>query len=845
MATVYLAEDLKHHRKVAVKVMRPELSATLGTDRFVREVEIAAQLNHPNILPMFDSGEAGGLLYYVMPYVEGETLQARLRRDGPLSVDDALTLTREICEALAYAHERGIVHRDMKPANILLNAGHALVADFGIARAVGGGGEALTRTGIAIGTPHYMSPEQASGDPGVDARTDIYAVGCILYEMLVGEPPFNGPSAQAIISRSMTETPRALTQSRPGLSPRLNALVFRAIAKGPADRYPTAQAMADAIRGFQTSGESGAVASAPAGLASILSWRKAIGAGLAALVVWAVIATVMAVKGPKSASKDGVRLAVMPFENRGEPGDAYFADGIADEVRGKLTSLAGFRVTARASSDQYRKTDKSLKQIGSELGVDYILTATVRWLHSANGKGRVQVTPELINTGNGDASWQQSFDADVTDVFQVQSEIASKVAVALGVALGKSDEQALKDRPTNNVAAYDLFLRGRAIPSPDPVSLKQRIGYMEQAVALDPKFTVAWADLTVSLANLYNNGTPDPEVARRSKEAAERAVALGPNSGAAHRAMATYLRTVRRDYARAEEEMTLALNAAPNDPTVLLAGASSAASRGSWGEATTYTEKARRLDPRNPAGAGMALELFLRARQLDQALAAGAEALALSPGAVNTIERMAMVYLAKGDLEGARGVISKAPATVARPALLAYFATYYDLYWVLTREDQDLMLRLPHSAFFDDPGAWSSVFMETYWLRGDKVKARAYADTAHAAFLEQLKAAPDNGQIQLLDGLALAYLGRKAEAIAAAERATTTLAISTDGVNGPYFQHQLARVYMLLGENDKAIDTIELLLRVPYVLTPAWLRIDPTFDPLRGNPRFEKLVAGK
>ena len=251
MATVYLAEDVKHKRKVAVKVMRPELAETLGTERFLREVEIAAQLSHPSILPVFDSGSTNGVLWYVMPFVEGESLPAWIRRERQLGVADAVRLAREVAEALAYAHARGIVHRDIKPANILLHSGRALVADFGIARATGGDGATLTKTGLAIGTPQYMSPEQSSGDRDVDGRADVYALGCVLYEMIAGEPPFTGPTMQAVVARSLTERPRPLTATREGLPSKLNAVVDRALAKSPADRYPSATAMAGALAGVE------------------------------------------------------------------------------------------------------------------------------------------------------------------------------------------------------------------------------------------------------------------------------------------------------------------------------------------------------------------------------------------------------------------------------------------------------------------------------------------------------------------------------------------------------------------------------------------------------------------
>src|SRR5574338_804995 len=252
MATVYLAEDLKHKRPVAVKVMRPELAATLGTDRFLREVEIAAQLNHPNILPMYDSGEAQGILYYVMPFVDGESLAARLNREGELPVPVALRIGREVAEALAYAHRHGIIHRDIKPANILLHEGHALVADFGIARALDAEGEAITKTGLAIGTPQYMSPEQSTGDKTVDARTDIYALGAVIYEMLTGEPPFTGRSPQAVVARSLTERPRPLAATREGLPPGLEDAVSKALSRSAADRFPTATALAESLASAET-----------------------------------------------------------------------------------------------------------------------------------------------------------------------------------------------------------------------------------------------------------------------------------------------------------------------------------------------------------------------------------------------------------------------------------------------------------------------------------------------------------------------------------------------------------------------------------------------------------------
>ena len=912
MATVYLAEDVKHRRKVAVKVMRPELAQTLGADRFLREVEIAAQLSHPHILPVYDSGQADGLLYYVMPYVEGESLQERMQRESQLPVEDALRIAREVAEALAYAHERNIIHRDIKPANIMLSRGHALVADFGIARAMGSGAS-ITQTGLAVGTPQYMSPEQASGSAGVDGRADVYALGCVLYEMLAGEAPFTGPTPQAIITRSLTENPRSLTVSRVGLPPTLDGIVIRALAKSPADRFQSPGALADALtRATDFSTGSRAIPEATSGLspkivwglfgfasavtlgvfyglvnrwglpvwvlwlaiallavgAGVLlvtgrvegrrrngvaipgllqrfTWKNAILGGALALGAWAVVVTGLVMSAPGGAGSGGtLRLAVLPFENRGTAEDAYFVDGIADQVRGKLTGLGGFQVTARTSSDQYRQTTKSPQTIGKELGVDYLLGATVVWAKTGDGKGRVQVSPELIDVRTGASKWQQSFDASVTDVFQVQGSIATQVAGALGVALGGQEQQQLAERPTDNLAAYDLYLKGQALTGNDPATRRQAAGFYDQAVALDSSFTLAWAGLSTALSGLYFNGTPDPGVGSRARLAAERALALDPKSAAGHAALARYYLLVAKSPVQANEQMTQALVITPNDPDLLSAAGATERSLGQWDAAVQHLQLARRLDPRSARVAGELHRTLVTLRRYPEAIAAGNDAIALAPASLNVVETQMMAYLGQGDLPGARAVVVAVPATVAQPALVAYLALYNDLYWVLNDAEQQLLLRLPVSAFFDDPAAMGSVKMQTWWMRGDKAKARAYADTARAAFEEQLRAAPDDPQLHALYGLALAYMGKKAEAIAAGEKSLALMPISKDAANGAYDQHQLARIYILVGEPEKALDQIDPLLKMPYLLSPGWLRIDPAFAPLKGNPRFERMLAG-
>jgi len=916
MATVYLAHDLKHRRNVAVKVMHPDMAATLGAERFLREVEIAAQLSHPHILPVYDSGNAGGVLYYVMPYVEGESLQDRLQRETELPIEDAVRIAREVAEALAYAHARNIIHRDIKPANIMMSAGHALVADFGIARAVGAGGAAITKTGLAVGTPQYMSPEQASGSPNVDARADIFALGCVLYEMVAGEPPFTGPTPQAIVMRSMTEAPRPLTTTREGLSSALDVVVSRALAKSPADRWQTAQQFADALgRAMDTLRSGERVAAAPPaegpspakvwglfafasiitlgvfyglvsrwglpvwvlylaivllligaivltvtgrvearrragaatpGLARLFTWGNATLGGVLALGTWALVVTALIIKGPGGSAPTGgaTRLAVLPFENRGAREDAYIVDGITDQVRGKLMNLGGFQITARTSSDQYRGSTKPPQEIGKELGVDYLLTSTVTWIKAGAGNGRLQVVPELINVKTGAATWQQSFDGDVTDVFQVQGTIATQVAGALGVALGTREQEQLAERPTKNLAAYDLYLKGKALTGNDPATLRQAAGFYEQAVALDSTFTEAWALLSAALSNIYFNSTPDPAVGGRARIAADRARALQPDGSLVHYAMSRYQYLVANDVASAATESDLALRIAPNDVTNLRLSATLESALGRWPDALNHLEKARQLDPRS-VRVGITLQSTLAVlHRYAEALELGNEMLALAPGDLQLIEGQAISYLMQGNLAGARAVIRAAPPTLAETALVAYFANYQDLYWVLDDEQQQLVLRLTPSAFDGDRAVWADVMMQTWWLRGDKVRAKAFADSALAELSEQLKKSPNDPQRHLFSGLSLAYLGRKADAMREGERGAALAPLSKDQSNGAYGQHQLVRIYLLVGENEKALDMLEPLVKIPYLLTPGYLRIDPSFAPLKGNPRFERLLKG-
>jgi serine/threonine-protein kinase len=860
MATVFLARDVKHDRPVALKVLHPELAASLGPDRFLREIKLAARLQHPHILTVHDSGETGGRLWFTMPFVEGESLRDRLRRERQLPVEDALRIAREAAQALQYAHGHGVVHRDIKPENLLLtDDGNTLVADFGIARGLEAGGgtdEKLTDTGLVVGTPAYMSPEQAAGDRTLDARSDIYSLGSVLYEMLAGEPPFTGPTMQAMIVKRLTEPPPSVRGPRPTVPEAVDLAIRKALAPLAADRFGTAAQFAAALQ----SGATGAVtierpginaapgtAVTPATGAVPGNGRRRFPLAAAALLVGLLVGggALFAWRHghPEASAGEGNerRIAVLPFQNLGDSTDAYFADGMTDAVRGKLTALPTMRVIGSNSSGQYKGTTKTPQQIGRELGVDYLLVGKVRWAKAKDGTSRVQVSPELIDVTTADAKWQQPFDASLTDVFQVQTDIAGRVAEALDVAIGSPQQKALEDRPTRNLAAYDAYLKGQAQDAfgAAPAHVREGARYFEQAVALDSGFVLAWVRLSLNNSQLYSNATPTPAILERARFAAERAMALDPHTPEPYWALGNYYRSAGTP-ARAIETYLKGLALAPNNVDLLRNVGFTEQALGEWEKSVEHLRQAQSLDPRSASTLSVLSNSLLLLRRYDDAMQTVDAALALQPSNLVFVETKAMIHLGRGDLPAARGALAQPPADVDLPAFVAYVATYWDLYWALNDDQRALLKRLTPASFDGDAGSWGLVMAGVYNIEKDGRRAAAYGDSARIALEQQLYAAPNDPQLHALLGVALAYAGRKEAAVREGERAVA--ADSSQSENAQYFRHQLARVRILNGEQEKALDLLEQLLKQPYFLSPGWLKVDPTFDPLRNNPRFKRLV---
>src|SRR5690349_15656176 len=495
MATVYLAEERKHGRQVAVKILRPELLATIGVERFQREIAFAARLSHPHLVPLIDSGEVDGMLYYVSAYIPGGSLRDRLKREGRLAVREALRIAREIGDALDFAHRAGVVHRDVKPENILFADGHALLTDFGIARASSPSDphHAVTGAGIVVGTPEYMSPEQAAGEPALDARTDVYSLGCVLFEMLSGEPPHRGPNARATMAKQITEVARLIRSLRPEVDPSVDDALAKALSADPALRFATIEEFTGALR---------APASSRAHRLPTLTRS----------------------------------IAVLPFVNASpDPDNEYLSDGLTDELIDALAKVGGIRVASRTSVFAFKGKLQDIRSIGTLLGASVVLEGTVR--RAAN---RLRVTAQLTSTDDGRLLWSQRYDRRLDDVFAIQDESARTIVDTLRATWFADLGAAPVRHYTDNVRAYGLYLKGcYEWNRRNQEGVAAGIKYFEQAIAEDPTYALAYSGLADSYALFVDyRSVPVDEGFAHAKKYALRAIELDDSLAEAHASLA-------------------------------------------------------------------------------------------------------------------------------------------------------------------------------------------------------------------------------------------------------------------------------------------------------------------
>ncbi len=649
MATVYLAHDLRHDRQVALKVLRPELAAAIGADRFLAEIRTTANLQHPHILPLFDSGAAAGLLFYVMPYVEGESLRARIARETQLSVDAALEIAAEVAGALEAAHTKGVVHRDIKPENIMLTGGHALVADFGIAKAVDVAGDRrLTETGLVIGTPAYMSPEQASGERTVDSRSDVYALGCVLYEMLAGEPPFTGPTAQAVIAKRFSGDVPSVRRGRPGVAETIDRMISKALAPVPSDRWQSAEAFRRAI--IEERSSASAPPPGPTKVAPRARRPMLLGSVLALIAVLGIWSAFHFSRASQPAAAIARTIAVLPLVNvGGDSTQEFFADGMTDELTSTLGKIPGLRVAARSSAFVFKGQSADARDVGARLHVASVLEGSVRRAGS-----QIRVSAQLINAADGLALWSETYERAVANTFEIQDDIAKAVAAALRLTLGAAARRAVGDA-TVSVEAHDLYLQGRyAFNTGTEAGLRKSLRLYEQALSVDSTYAPAWLGIAVTWSYLADDVVAPREGYPIAKAAALKAIALDPDLAEAHAIHGAILAGYDWDRAASAREVSRALELNPSSADAWhYSGISLPITPAGTDSAVVMLRHAAMLDPLSAGIVGdISLALVLGKRYAEAATVAR-EAIQLDSTAAPAYECLGMSLRALGRPEEA------------------------------------------------------------------------------------------------------------------------------------------------------------------------------------------------
>jgi serine/threonine protein kinase/tetratricopeptide (TPR) repeat protein len=847
MGEVYLAEDSKLNRQVALKFLPTQLASDEQFKmRFKREAQAAATLNHPNIITVYEVSEHENRPYIAMEYVEGESLKDLIARKE-LSIGEVLDVALQISDGLSAAHQAGIVHRDIKPQNILMGKdGRVKICDFGLAKAKRD--VTLTQAGSTLGTVGYMSPEQARGRD-VDQRSDIFSFGTVLYKMVTRQMPFRGEHEAAMIHAIVNDTPEPLARYKTDVPASLQRIVDKSLKKDVATRYQSAAEVVADLKDLQQEVR---------GTASIrVPRRKTLNpvmlAGIGVLVLIAVYALISLLSPPGERRSIGERkmLAVLPFENLGSAEDEYFADGMTEELMARLASIEGLGVIARTSAMQYKNTDKSIKRIGEELGVEYILEGTVRWQRAAEGPSRVRVTPQLIRVSDATHLWADVYEKDMADIFQVQSDIAEQVVEALGITLLEPERRVLESKSTDNLEAYDYYLRGNDYLFYRGYADARIAAQMyEKAVELDSTFALAYAQLSRAQTDLYwfyyDRTT---ECLARAKIAVDKALQLDPDLPEAHLALGWYHYHGYLDYEQALEQFAIVQKQQPNNADLLLGIAAVQRRQGKFEQAIINFKKASELDPRSSQLAFNAGETYALMRYYTQAEPYFDHAISLTPDWPLPYVYKALLYLSwHGSTEKARAILKKASHSIgsADHPLSVLDLVLLDL---LDRKYQEALDRLSFASseafeaqFYYIPKA--QLYAGIYGLMDRPQLERANYDAARSILEIKIKQRPEDARLHGSLGIAYAGLGRKQEAIREAEKAVELLPVSKEAYRGCFRVKDLAHVYVMVGEYDAAIDRLEFLLSFPGWISIPLLRLDPIWDPLRDHPRFQKLLEG-
>ncbi len=846
MGEVYLAQDTELDRQVALKFLPMHLCQEEDCRRrFRREAQAAARLSHPNIVHVYEVSEHQGRPYFSMEHIEGRTLKECLR-DRKMGLEEILNFAVQMCEGLHAAHEAGITHRDIKPTNIIIDSHRRVrIVDFGLASVKGT--DQLTKTGSTLGTVGYMSPEQVRGDE-VDHRSDLFSLGVVLYELITGHTPFAADTEAATLHAITQNEPEPIARYRRRASEGLQEIVNKLLEKSTATRYQHADGLrSDLLREKRRLDPE---TSQHPRVAQKAKTRR----GLWTAVTLVALICVLALWRPwqvlqRSGQPDKIMLAVLPFENLGDSADDYFADGVTDEILTDLAQLSGMFVISRTSSIQYKGSTKGLKEIGKELGVDYVLEGTIRWEKSGE-TDRVRISPQLIQIKEDVHLWAESYDAVLTDIFEVQSGIARQVAEALDVTLLKSEQDALDRLPTTSARAYDFYLRGKqlftiAAHRPEDLALAEEMH--RSAIEIDPEFAQAYAELgTVYVEMFWDKQVFSGNPLDTARYYIDKAVALAPDDPVVHQALGWYYYHGLRDFDRALEEFSRVLELQPNNSMAIASIAWVKRRQGHWEIAKEGLLKAARLNPREPwyrYELGMA---HASSGDFAAALPYYDQAVAMQPQ--NLWAHMLKAYATfnlTGSIPETKAVLDVAVERLGQCPEITFFESFGDMVTgdyrkginrLSSVEDAYLYKSCDSSDYYSQKGT-------LYDLLGRADSAFAHYDSARV-FLERLVLEnPKDVSMKCDLAVLYAFLNRKKEAIELALLAVSMQPVTVDAIDGPDRIMSLAEVYAISNEPILALEQLEYLATIPCNISAPWLRASPGFAALREHPRFHALIA--
>jgi serine/threonine protein kinase/tetratricopeptide (TPR) repeat protein len=852
MGRVYRVLDRKVDEEVALKIIRPEVAGDKKTvERFRNELRLARKISHRNICRVYHFGEEEGVHFLTMEHIHGESLKNMLRMTKHLSVGTALQIAGQMADGLAEAHSRGVVHRDLKPGNVMLEKdGNVKIMDFGLAHMEAAGDGKETRD--IAGTPEYMSPEQIDGRD-VDGRSDLYSLGVILFEMLTGKLPFEGETPLDVAFKHKNEEPADPQDFNPLISDDVCRLILKCLEKDKNRRFENAQSLASELKSlanevpvsqFPAYGEH----STPLKNFTSSMKRNGIWAAVVLVVLVGIVAGLQLLKKRAPMVLPEIKmLVVLPFENMGGPEDDYFVDGLTEEITSRLSFLQGLGVISRTSAKQYKNTGKNLRQIGKELGVDYILEGTVQWNRSSEGEERVLVRTQLFRTSDNTHLWSERFERIIGDIFTLQSEIAEKVIQKLDLNVLEPERQLLMANPTTNAQAYDYYLRGRqqagvAWNTSDVEDYEEAVRLLTKAVELDSRFTFAYITLSITHQWAYANGVDRTEDRlNRARDAVFRALEIEPDLPDAQLALGFFYYRGYHDYERALEIFESVYRARPNLPYTYLGYI--LRRQGRWTESNEILEEAFKLSPLNADLAYQIGRSYTYMRRYEEAADWFDRAISIDANYYFPLLAKARIpLLSEGNLEEARAKLRQLP-----PHQLTDYTWYVQ--GLLERKGQEVIQRLSLLSYDVFVGNTFYVPVDlalasAYSAVGDSYSAGRFADSARLLLEESVEQNPEDPRFHASLGLALAHLGRKEEAVREGSRAVEILPVSKDFFDGPHYVRDLAEIYTLTGEYGKAIEQLEYLMSIQAgtTLSSALLRIDPLWDPLRGFSRFQQLL---